>query len=212
MIPHLLGLVLSGGESRRMGTDKALIRYKHLPAVLETYVLIKQLTGRCLISCKPEQWIEWTNNNAITSEDLAQSGFNKETDLLFDVPEFSGAGPLTGVLSAMKVYPDSAWLVTGCDYPLLTREDYTRLLEARSEQHNATVVIDPFDARPLPLPAIYEPALIQPFKEIYSNGHRSMRVVLQEMPVHIASLSEPRHLQSIDHPTQVEIVQLLFKQ
>lgn len=213
MSAPLYALILAGGESRRMGTDKGTICYHELPQVLHLYHQLSQLTARCYISIQPQQANRWFfgSHPIFSKEQVAQSGVRTDDDLLHDLPEFSGSGPLSGVLTAMTQHPEAAWLVTGCDYPLLTTRDYKRIIDARSETHAATVVLDPFDARPLPMPAIFEPELWQPFLDVYKNGNRSMRVVLQESSTNVVTLEEPRHLQSIDHPAQMEIVQLLHK-
>ena len=51
----LFGLVLSGGKSTRMGTDKGLIEYHGLPQREHLYHLLSKVCERTFISLRREQ-------------------------------------------------------------------------------------------------------------------------------------------------------------
>ena len=84
----LKGLVLAGGESTRMGSDKGQMDYHGMPQREYLLRLLKAHTSEAYISCRPGQ----INDSIIpVIEDVYQ-------DL----------GPFGGILSAFKSDPDSA--------------------------------------------------------------------------------------------------------
>jgi molybdopterin-guanine dinucleotide biosynthesis protein A len=135
------GLVLSGGASRRMQHDKALIDYHGEPQLRWTYRLLSSVLQRVFISVRADQ------RDAPVRRNLPQI-----------VDAFEDAGPAAGILSAQALYPDVAWLVVACDLPRLDVETLQHLLRARDPQREATAFISSHDGLPEPLCALWEPA------------------------------------------------------
>jgi molybdopterin-guanine dinucleotide biosynthesis protein A len=135
------GLVLSGGASRRMQHDKALIDYHGEPQLRWTYRLLSSVLQRVFISVRADQ------RDEPVRRDLPQI-----------VDAFDDAGPAAGILSAQALYPKAAWLVVACDLPRLDAETLQHLLRARDPQREATAFISSHDGLPEPLCALWEPA------------------------------------------------------
>jgi molybdopterin-guanine dinucleotide biosynthesis protein A len=135
------GLVLSGGASRRMQHDKALIDYHGEPQLRWTYRLLSSVLQRVFISVRADQ------RDAPVRRNLPQI-----------VDAFEDAGPAAGILSAQALYPDVAWLVVACDLPRLDVETLQHLLRARDPQREAIAFISSHDGLPEPLCALWEPA------------------------------------------------------
>jgi molybdopterin-guanine dinucleotide biosynthesis protein A len=135
------GLVLSGGASRRMQHDKALIDYHGQPQLRWTYRLLSLVLQRVFISVRANQ------RDEPVRRDLPQI-----------VDAFDDAGPAAGILSAQALYPKAAWLVVACDLPRLDAETLQHLLRARDPQREATAFISSHDGLPEPLCALWEPA------------------------------------------------------
>jgi molybdopterin-guanine dinucleotide biosynthesis protein A len=135
------GLVLSGGASRRMQHDKALIDYHGQPQLRWTYRLLSSVLQRVFISVRADQ------RDEPVRRDLPQI-----------VDAFDDAGPAAGILSAQALYPKAAWLVVACDLPRLDAETLQHLLRARDPQREATAFISSHDGLPEPLCALWEPA------------------------------------------------------
>jgi molybdopterin-guanine dinucleotide biosynthesis protein A len=135
------GLVLSGGASRRMQHDKALIDYHGEPQLRWTYRLLSSVLQRVFISVRANQ------RDEPVRRDLPQI-----------VDAFDDAGPAAGILSAQALYPKAAWLVVACDLPRLDAETLQHLLRARDPQREATAFISSHDGLPEPLCALWEPA------------------------------------------------------
>ncbi|MBB6241699.1 NTP transferase domain-containing protein [Rhodanobacter sp. MP1X3] len=135
------GLVLSGGASRRMQHDKALIDYHGEPQLLWTYRLLASVLPRVFISVRNDQ------RNEPLRRELPQI-----------VDAYEDAGPAAGILSAQALYPDVAWLVVACDLPRLDAATLQHLLQARDPKREATAFVSSHDGLPEPLCALWEPA------------------------------------------------------
>src|ERR1700690_4215463 len=100
--PKIFGLILAGGYSRRMGRDKALLEFHGRPQVQYIFDLLNKYCDQVFLSKRVDQ------------KD------HKNIPTINDAPEFTDHGPLGGILSAMKEFPDANWLVLACDLPFIT--------------------------------------------------------------------------------------------
>ena len=140
----LYGLVLAGGESRRMGRDKATIPHGEVTQAEHAYRLLDEHCDQTYLSCRRGQWDGEPAAVALGS-----------LPAIFD--KFSGVGPISGILSAVLEHPGAAWWVLPCDMPDLSPEMLGRLLAARDPFKTATAFRAAHDDRPEPLCTIYEP-------------------------------------------------------
>ncbi|MFM6952194.1 MAG: NTP transferase domain-containing protein [Bacteroidota bacterium] len=85
------GLVLAGGESRRMGSDKSLITIDGKPAYLHMAELLLKFCEAVYVSCREEQGL-------FSSHEHAESNITA----VFDRAEFREKGPMTGILSYLS--------------------------------------------------------------------------------------------------------------
>ncbi|MBM3937521.1 MAG: molybdenum cofactor guanylyltransferase [Sphingomonadales bacterium] len=85
------GLVLAGGESQRMGSDKALIAVAGKPAYLHMAELLKNVCDTVFVGCREEQGL-------LTGPEHAEPNITA----VFDLAEFRDKGPMTGILSYLS--------------------------------------------------------------------------------------------------------------
>ena len=135
----LYGLVLAGGESRRMGAPKWALDYAGEPHAQRTARLLGAVCERVFVSVRPGQ------------EDRRVPGVPAIADA------FPPWGPVAGLLSAMEAYPDAAWLVAACDLPFLGEPALQTLVAGRDPLKIATAFRSARDGRPEPLCAVWEP-------------------------------------------------------
>ena len=157
-IPPLCGLVLAGGDSSRMGSDKGLIHYHGLPQREYVYHLLKPLTVKTFISARPGH---------ITHSDM---------EILED--HYPDLGPFGAVLTAFEYAPASAWLVVACDFPLLDSKALSELIDARDPASRATSFLDVHTLMPEPWITILEPAIYPILREYHQRGKQSLRGIL----------------------------------
>ena len=109
---RVFGVVLVGGKSRRMSMPKQLLSHGGVP-----------LAVRAVEAMRPHV------------EQVVLAGSGPVPDKLRDLhrlPDPPGvAGPIAGLLSAMRWAPESAWVVAACDMPRISGEAVRWLLEQR---------------------------------------------------------------------------------
>lgn len=112
----ITGLVLAGGQARRMGgVDKGLIEVAGRPMIEHVLAVLAPQVGRVLINA----------NRSL--ERYADYGHRVVTDSLAGFQ-----GPLAGVVSALEVIETDFLLTAPCDSPLLAPDLAQRLFEALS--------------------------------------------------------------------------------
>lgn len=128
------GFVLAGGESSRMGCDKALLELDSVPLVVRTARLVESVAETPTIVGAPGQ--------------LGALGFKVIGD------EWPGAGPLGGIATALHV-SNAPWnLIVACDLPYLT-EAWLGDLIARALRSTADAVVPMNERGAEPLCAVY---------------------------------------------------------
>ncbi|TAI48788.1 NTP transferase domain-containing protein [Flagellimonas allohymeniacidonis] len=137
--PELYGLVLAGGKSTRMGSDKRLLQYHSVPQQSYIYQLLESVCKRTFLSIRDEQKSEMEEN----------------FEVMMDQNEFRG--PFNGILSAHKAFPDAAWLVLACDLPLIDEKTLALLVSKRNPEKMATSMATNKTGLPEPLVTIWEP-------------------------------------------------------
>ena len=132
----IAGLVLAGGESRRMGHDKALISIQGKQAFFHASELLKNFCETVFVSCR--------ENQDLMSHLGEQPTWLRE---VFDNNEYSDKGPLTGLLSYMAQLgidqnetlppeiPFDGLLVLGCDYRNMTQETLENVVAVGQTQN-----------------------------------------------------------------------------
>jgi Molybdopterin-guanine dinucleotide biosynthesis protein A len=186
----IYGLVLVGGESRRMGRDKALLSYDGEQTQLErTVSLLNQVCAASFVSMRQDQ------SFPIPATATA----------LYDGLD-TVKGPLCGILSAMKAKPDADWLVIACDLPFLDVETLQALIDAyQSKAPALTAYRSAHDELPEPLCAIYpsgsDTALMDLAQEIGKFCPRKL-LILKEAK--LVDLLDPRSLDNINTSDEFE--------
>lgn len=97
------GLVMCGGKSSRMGTDKSMLQYYDKPQRYHVYDMLLPFCEKVFISCNKQQ------ANSI------ETGY----DHIQDNKSFGNVGPMAALLTAFTQYPKKNLLLVGCDYPFL---------------------------------------------------------------------------------------------
>jgi len=182
--PKVFGLILAGGHSRRMGQDKTLFEFNGKPQVEYIYDLLQSYCSKVYLSKRIDQK---------SYKDIA---------FINDSHEFSNQGPLGGILSAMKAYPQANWLVLGCDLPFITNDTIQTLVNNRNPQKQATAFISTQDTLPEPLCAIWEGHAYNSILKLFNKGVHCPRKVLIKSDTHLLEQSNPHWLDNINTPQE----------
>jgi molybdenum cofactor guanylyltransferase len=172
-IPPLYGLVLAGGRSVRMGSDKGAMQWHGVEQRYYMADLLKEVCEDVYISCRADQKDEMDNNYKTLPDSCP------------------GAGPLIAILSAFRSRPHVAWLVVACDLPLLDRKTLLFLAENRNTRSIATTYRSPFDGLPEPLITIWEPAAFAKLEAHIADGFSCPRKALIRNEGEVTILTPP---------------------
>lgn len=186
--PPLKGLILTGGKSSRMGTDKAKLTYHG-----------GQTEPERLAAALTELGIDPHFSVATLNPDLPS-----EIPQIAD--RFLELGPVGAIASALLHDPASAWLVLACDLPLLPREVIASLIAARDTRRYATAVRAPGQPFPEPLVAIYEPRAYQRLLQFLSLGYGCPRKLLINSEVATLELEDERVVTNVNTVEEREAV------
>jgi molybdenum cofactor guanylyltransferase len=168
-IAPINGLVLAGGKSTRMGTDKGTLKFygkNQRDVVIE---LLEKNNLKTYLSVREEQEIETEN---------------KITD------KFIGLGPFGAICSAFQENPDVAWLVIATDLPFVTSEVIQLLLKHRNPTKAATTIKGKNKQFPEPLITIWEPKSYPLLLNYLAQGYSCPRKVLINSEVEIIEIDD----------------------
>lgn len=183
-MPGLNGLILCGGKSRRMQTDKSQLEYRNIPHWQYIQRLLEPLVDEIWISCRKEQ--------------AAQ--FEKGASLLFDREDSGLAGPAEGILAAHERFPGKAWLVIACDLPFVTAASISVLINTRDPDASATAFLNPDKNWPEPLLTIWEPAGLQLLVRNSGMDRCCPRKTLEECAPVLVTSTDTRELFNANTP------------
>jgi len=131
---QIVGFILAGGESSRMGRDKALLEIGGVPLLVRTARLVESVVG--------------------TPAVIGNTDAYRPLDLRLIGDDWPGAGPLGAIATALRASSAPWSLVVACDLPYLTKE-WLKYLAARALASSADAVL-PMNARGAePLCAVY---------------------------------------------------------
>lgn len=174
----IAGFILVGGESRRMGTDKARLR----------------LNGRSFVERIVEEISAVTASVTIVGSNAAALQLRESTNLSSALDVYPQWGALGGVHAALAACRANWALVVACDFPFVTRELFARLASVR-EGFEAVAPIQK-DSIPQPLCTLYrvEPCLSRTV-ELIESGERKPIALLQSVITRWILFSELADLQ-----------------
>lgn len=170
------GVVLAGGQSRRMGRDKASLTWQ----------------GRTLLERAVELLLPICEDITIISADPAH--VHQQAKSLPDPQE----GPLGAILHAPD---DASLLILPVDMPLLRAATLERLLAEKS--HAEAVMYAEAEQRH-PFPGLYHPAALKKARGHFEQGGRAMMTWLDQCELAILSPEHPTEFQNFNTPAQWE--------
>lgn len=155
---NITGIILAGGKSRRMGSDKGLLPYKGKPMISYSIDLLSEFCSTILIS---------TNSTHYDS-----FGHQTVSDIYQD------AGPLGGLYSCLLKSKSHLNLCLPCDTPQLSSNIIQRLID----ESDGNYCIIPYTSAPEPLISIYPSSIITILEEMLNEGEFRMTEIFRRFP------------------------------
>ncbi|MBL8200226.1 MAG: NTP transferase domain-containing protein [Chromatiales bacterium] len=141
--PPLRGLVLAGGQSLRMGVDKASLLVGGRTLLARSVGVLQPLVIAVHVGVRADQ---------------ASDELRRRFAVIVDRPGM--AGPAASLAAAWHHDPGCAWLVLACDMPAADHRLLEALVAARDPARGGTAWRGTEGDLPEPLCAIWEPATL----------------------------------------------------
>lgn len=196
-ISNVKGLVLVGGKSTRMGTDKSQLNYfgkpqkEHVKELLENNKLDTFYSVRPFNSAQGDKKeLNVISNSAEKPQEITDS--------------FLNLGPFGGICSAFQKDPNSAWLVLATDVPFVDDEVIQLLLKNRNPSKVATAIKGKGKEFVEPLITIYEPKAYPVLLQYLAQGYSCPRKMLINSDVEIIEVDDSL-IRNINTPEEFEL-------
>jgi len=173
----MLGVVLCGGQSSRMGSDKGLLMLNNKTWTQKAIDTLSNFQIPIVISVNKNQYLDYSSIFPIDN-------------LIPDNPTLQLHGPLYGLLSVHLKYPEEDLLLLACDMPLINTELVKQLLTKCSTETTYDAFIYTNDGELEPMPGIYRTKGIAYVHQLYRNNQlprQSMKYMLE----HISTSTSP---------------------
>jgi molybdopterin-guanine dinucleotide biosynthesis protein A len=166
----MLGVILCGGQSTRMGSDKGLLKLQAATWAQTAVDKIMALGLPVFLSVNEDQY-----NSYATVFSAAQ--------LILDNERITLKGPLKGLLSAHLQHPGDDLFVLACDMPLMETE-VLQQLSVYAQQHPAEAWVFSNEGLPEPLCGIYTAAGLVKITAMHTASQllkHSMKYALEQL-------------------------------
>jgi molybdenum cofactor guanylyltransferase len=168
-VTQVAGFILAGGESSRMGRDKALLEVGGVPLLLRTARLVESVTGQTIV--------------------IGNRGARQTLGLRWIDDDWPSAGPLGGIATALRASAAPWTLVVACDLPYLTKE-WIEYLMKRAIVSPADAVI-PMNTRGAePLCAMYHKRSEKAIRAALEQGTRKVTEGLENLQIETIAPAE----------------------
>lgn len=168
----MIGVVLSGGQSLRMGADKGLLQYSDCAVWAQrAYDLLAALGISVVVSVNNHQTKRYTS-------------FFEVQQQVHDNVQLHIGGPLKGILSVHLQYPGEDLLVLACDMINMQQEPLLHLIQLANPGADAFVFRNKNHAEPLC--GLYTARALQRLHQLYTNHQlhkHSLHYALQQLNV-----------------------------
>jgi molybdopterin-guanine dinucleotide biosynthesis protein A len=157
---NFTGIILAGGKSQRMGTDKGLLPLKGKPFVSHIYEALKPIVGDNIVV---------VSSNA----DYDALGYTRIEDLIAD------KGPVGGLYTALKQSKTKFNLVLSVDVPLVS----TDLLQWLVDKHEDSFMMTQLQVqeKTSPLIGVYDRSMRILLGEHLAGNQLKLRGVIAEV-------------------------------
>lgn len=169
---EISGLVLAGGKSSRMKSDKSTLEYHGIAHEVYTAKLLNKFCHKTYIS---------------------KSSGASETNSSFEIipDNYPDIGPIGGIHSAMS-HIKGPILVLPCDLPFINDQLITTLIENRNQESDASCYINMQTKHIEPLIAIYEYSIAPKIQAAIDLKEFSLHKLLNKLELHTINLPDDR--------------------
>ncbi|NNF81837.1 MAG: molybdenum cofactor guanylyltransferase [Flavobacteriaceae bacterium] len=185
---HITGIILAGGKSSRMGTDKGLLKFKKFSFIEHIIMAMKPLVNHLVIISDNPRYDEF--------------GIERVEDII------KGKGPLAGLYTGLNYSKTDLNLVLSCDVPLVKSELLATLIQKKYS--NTDIVQFKTGNHTFPLIATYRKNCEKTCIRLLEKGekrlmalqkyHKTFSIEISDkFKPQIINVNTPDELKTIDH-------------
>jgi molybdopterin-guanine dinucleotide biosynthesis protein A len=176
------GFVLVGGQSRRMGRDKALLPWKSGVLVEEIAAKAATVTRHVALVGNPSRY--------------AHLNYPCIADLR------PGMGPLSGIEAALASGRGDLNLILACDMPEMEEVHLVKLVDAARRSSAKCIVTADGSGRMHPLCAVYRRECLPAVRSALDEGRLKLTALVQDLQAEVVTIPGP--IRNLNSPPEWE--------
>ncbi len=183
---HITGIILAGGKSSRMGTDKGFLQLNNKSFVQYSIDALKPLVFDIII-------VSDNSNYDVF-------GHQRITDDIKD------AGPVSGIYSGLQASKTEYNLILSCDVPLISSEVLQQLIEEVDD--TVEIIQAESNGKSMPLVALYKRGVKSLFYRFLQNNERRLRIAIKACSYKNVVLDETHQNATLNVNTKEDFKQI----
>lgn len=184
----MTGILLAGGESKRFGSPKAFATKDGQPFYKYSIHAIKPFVTKLFIVTNPKLEPQFKHE--------------REANVITDVQEYQGHGPLAGIYSAMEQDTTDWYIVTPIDVPFINKQVIQQLVEHTYTKADAIIPI--VTGKKQPLISIYHRSIKNVVKQHLDQNMRSVHQLLEALNVKSVTIDASQPFININQRSDYE--------
>jgi len=167
-------IILVGGQSKRMGTDKSFLKFDSQDFISAVIGHAKKISKSLLI-------VSGEHNHLLF----------KEKNLTIITDERPGMGPMMGIITGLKNVKTDWVFVLSVDTPFFSPEMMQKLWDSK-EKHEGVIYRDKQGIHPLN--ALYRHSTLAKWEAAFNQGERKLTQVLKQLDIRYLNLTKKESL------------------
>jgi molybdopterin-guanine dinucleotide biosynthesis protein A len=189
--PSITAIILAGGQSSRMGRDKAFLPFRGVPLLQRVCHLARE--------CTPIVYVVTARGEGYELIVPKDCSILRET--------LPTRGPLIAFSLALTQIETDWGLLLACDLPFLTVDtirEWSKLLPTIPED---TIALVPYhNHRWHPLCGFYRRRCLQELQPFIDRGGKSFQTWLNTSPIQVLAIENPQVLFNCNTPEDLEVI------
>lgn len=153
----ITGIILAGGKSSRMGSDKGFLMLNSKAFVQYSIDALKPLVSEIIIVSDNPNYDNF--------------GLKRVNDIIKE------AGPVSGICSGLEASKSDYNLILSCDIPLITTAVLKKLIDAKDD--TSEIIQIETNGKTIPLIALYKKDVICKFNKLLNKDERRLRIAIK---------------------------------
>lgn len=183
----LVSVVLMGGQSTRMGSDKSQLEVSSsVPSDRDVSRTTFAQLARTKLKCYVDEVYFSINKD--------QQNLDLENTIL---DEYENEGPLSGIISALRATQASI-LVLAVDMPLVKKQTIKNLIKHRNWDLLTTTYYDDKNAKWEPMLSIWEIETLPALEKYFDAGGRSIQNFLNQFGNQRVQIDNPEEFKNVN--------------